>query len=119
MTRTIALLTVLSLIAVCLLASGAFAAPPIAAQDDVKQVYTSKCAVCHGEDGAGKTAKGKKLKIKDVRSPEVQKLTPAQWADAVLKGSGQDMDAFEKELGADMCKKLADYMRELSKTKAK
>lgn len=92
---------------------------PLAQQTDVKQVYTSKCAVCHGEDGAGKTAKGKKLKIKDIRSPEVQKLTPAQWADAVLKGSGQDMDAFEKELGADMCRKLADYMRELSKTKAK
>ena len=90
-------------------------AAPAFAQDDVKQVYLNKCAVCHGEDGAGKTAKGKKLKMKDVRQPEVQKLTPAQWADAILKGSGQDMESFEKELGADMCRKLAAYMRELAK----
>ena len=81
----------------------------------MKQVYTKQCAVCHGEDGAGKTAKGKKLKIKDVRAPEVQKLTPAQWTDAILKGMGEDMAPFEKEVGAEMAKKLAAYMRELAK----
>jgi len=29
-------------------------------QQDVKQTYLDKCSVCHGDDGAGKTAKGKK-----------------------------------------------------------
>jgi mono/diheme cytochrome c family protein len=90
---------------------------PAAAQEDVKQVYLNKCAVCHGEDGAGQTAKGKKLKMKDIRSADIQKQTPQQWADAIFKGVGQDMDAFGKELGADMSRKLADYMRELSKKK--
>jgi hypothetical protein len=47
----------------------------------------------------------------------VQKQTPQQWADAIFKGVGQDMDAYGKELGADMSRKLADYMRELSKKK--
>src|SRR5688572_3873339 len=82
-----------------------FPLAPAMAQDDVKQVYLNKCSVCHGEDGAGKTAKGKKLKIKDVRSPEVQKLTPEKWTEAILKGSGEDMDGYEKELGADMARK--------------
>lgn len=90
---------------------------PAAMQDDVKQVYLNKCAVCHGEDGKAQTAKGKKLKMKDIRSADVQKLTPAQWTDVIMKGSGQDMDAFGKELGAEVSRKLADYMRELSKTK--
>ena len=89
------------------------ARPPL--QDDVKQVYLNKCSVCHGEDGAGKTAKGKKLKMKDIRAADVQKMTQAQWTDAIIKGSGQDMDGFGKELGAEMSPKLADYMRELAK----
>ena len=95
---------------------GAFAASAAPVQDDVKDVYTKKCAVCHGEDGSANTARGKRLKMKDIRSPEVQKLTPAQWTEAVLKGT-KDMDGYEKELGADMCKKLADYMQELAKKK--
>jgi mono/diheme cytochrome c family protein len=98
------------------MASRSLAMQPVPAmQEDVKQVYLNKCSICHGEDGAGKTAKGKKLKVKDIRSAEVQKMTQAQWIDAIVKGSGQDMDGFGKELGADMSKKLADYMRELAK----
>jgi mono/diheme cytochrome c family protein len=100
-----------------LLAVTAVPSAPAAAQEDVKQVYLNKCAVCHGEDGAGQTAKGKKLKMKDIRSADVQKQTPQQWTDAIFKGVGQDMDAYGKELGADMSRKLADYMRELSKKK--
>ena len=89
------------------------AAAPL--QKDTKDVYLDKCAVCHGEDGKGLTAKGKKLKVKDISSPEVKKMTDAQLLDAVLKGKGNDMDGFEKDLGADTCKKLVAYMRSLAK----
>lgn len=98
---------------------GAFSHSSVAAapreQQTAKQVYLDKCSVCHGEDGAGKTAKGRKLNIKDIRDPEVQKMSPADWTNIILKGKGQDMDGFEKELGADMCKKLAAYMRDMAK----
>ena len=92
-------------------AASANAAPAATAQD----VYLDKCSVCHGQDGAGNTAKGRKLKVKNVRSPEVQKLSEAEMIDIVAKGKGKDMDGFEKELGKDMVKQLVEYYRSLAK----
>ena len=46
------------------------------AQGDAKDLYLNKCATCHGPDGMGKTAKGKKLKVncmachKDFKKPK-------------------------------------------------
>jgi mono/diheme cytochrome c family protein len=92
--------------------SVAAAAAPASAQD----VYLDKCSVCHGQDGAGNTAKGRKLKVKNVRSPEVQKLSEAEMIDIVAKGKGKDMDGFGKELGDDMVKQLVEYYRSLAKS---
>jgi mono/diheme cytochrome c family protein len=92
-------------------ATSTAATPAATAQD----VYLDKCSVCHGQDGAGNTAKGRKLKVKNVRSPEVQKLTEAEMIDIVAKGKGKDMDGFEKELGADMVKQLVAFYRSLAK----
>jgi cytochrome c6 len=92
--------------------SHAAAATPAASAQDV---YLDKCSVCHGQDGAGNTAKGRKLKVKNVRSPEVQKLSETEMIDIVAKGKGKDMDGFEKALGADMVKQLVTYYRSLAK----
>ena len=109
MTRTLLSISLISMIAaVSLLAT----APQ---QKEPRQVYLDKCAVCHGEDGKGQTAKGKKLKVKDVSSSEVKKMTDAQLLEVVLEGKGDDMDGFEKDLGSDMSKKLVAYMRSLAK----
>jgi len=89
------------------------AAPPPAAS--AQDVYLDKCSVCHGQDGAGNTAKGRKLKVKSAKSPEVQKLSEAEMLEIVSKGKGKDMDGFEKELGGDMVKQLVTYYRTLSK----
>ena len=84
------------------------------AQKDVKEVYLDKCAVCHGQDGAGKTAKGKKLKVKDVHEA-VAKLKPEEMAKIVETGKGDDMDGYGKELSKDQIKAVVDYYRSLAK----
>ena len=76
-------------------------------------VYRDKCTVCHGEDGAGKTAKGKKLKVKDVHDT-VKTLTAEQMAEVVTKGKDPDMDAFGKELTPDQVKQIVAYYRDLA-----
>jgi mono/diheme cytochrome c family protein len=77
-------------------------------------IYLDKCSVCHGTDGAGKTAKGKKLKVKDVRET-IGTLTADQMIVIVTKGKGDDMDAFAKDYSADQIKALVEYYRGLAK----
>ncbi|HKT80939.1 MAG TPA: cytochrome c [Vicinamibacterales bacterium] len=79
-----------------------------------EEVYLDKCAVCHGPDGAGKTAKGRKLKVKDVRET-AGKMTVEQMIAVVTKGKDPDMDAFGKELGDEMVKQIVAYYRGLAK----
>jgi mono/diheme cytochrome c family protein len=96
--------------------SAAVSAPrPLPPQQSAQDVYLDKCAVCHAKDGSGNTAKGKKVKAKDLRSAEVQKMTDAELIDAVANGKGKDMDGFQKELGADTVKQLVAYCRSLAK----
>jgi mono/diheme cytochrome c family protein len=94
---------------------GSSMASPAPQAAQAQDVYLDKCAVCHAKDGSGNTAKGKKVKAKDLRSAEVQKMTDAQLIDAVANGKGKDMDGFQKELGADTVKQLVAYCRSLAK----
>jgi mono/diheme cytochrome c family protein len=88
------------------------ATPPA---DSPQDVYLDKCAVCHAKDGSGNTVKGRKLKVKDLRGPEAQKLSEAEMIEIVSKGKGKDMDGFQKELGSDMIKQIVQYYRTLAK----
>ena len=78
-------------------------------------IYGHKCAVCHGKDGAAKTAKGKKVKAKDIRET-INKMSEAEMIKIVEDGKGKDMDSFKKELGKDEIKALVEYFRGLAKT---
>ncbi len=80
----------------------------------ISELYLDRCAVCHAADGTGKTAKGRKLKVEDVRKTVV-KLTVAQMIEVTTKGKAPDMDAFGKEFSADQIKQLVDYYRDLAK----
>ena len=83
--------------------------------DSPQDVYLDKCAVCHAKDGSGNTVKGRKLKVKDLRGPDAQKLSEAEMIEIVSKGKGKDMDGFQKELGTDMIKQIVEYYRGLAK----
>lgn len=85
-------------------------APAATAED----AYLDNCAICHGADGAGQTARGKKLKLKDLRSAEVQKLTDAQLTEIIAKGKGKDMPGYEKDLGKDGVAGQVAHMRALA-----
>ena len=92
---------------VLMTAMGAFA------QKDAKATYGSKCAICHGPDGAAKTARGKKLKIKSAQEMAA-KMSAADMAKIVSDGKG-DMPGFSKELSKEDITAIVDYYRGLGK----
>lgn len=100
---------------VCFLLSAGEASFGSSPQASAQDVYLDKCSICHAKDGSGNTAKGRKLKVKDVRSAEVQKMSEADMIDVVAKGKGKDMDGYEKDLGKDMVKNIVEYYRSLAK----
>jgi mono/diheme cytochrome c family protein len=88
---------------------------PLVAQD-AAAIYKTKCAACHGPDGKGDTAMGKKLGVRDFSSPEVQKQSDSELIAATAKGKNK-MPAYEKSLKENEIKDLIAYIRQLGKRK--
>lgn len=82
-----------------------------AAFDDAATTFKAKCASCHGLDGSGNSAVGKKLGVRDLRSAEVKKMTDAQMNTIITKGKGKMPAA--KDLSADQVKGIVAYVRSL------
>ena len=83
------------------------------AADDTQAVFKQKCATCHGADGTGQTPAGKAMKVPDLTTAEMKKVSDAQFADAIEKGKGK-MPAI-KGLSAAQVKELVAYCRQLGK----
>ncbi|HSP33761.1 MAG TPA: cytochrome c [Thermoanaerobaculia bacterium] len=86
-------------------------ASPLAAADGAA-LFKSKCAGCHGADGAGQTTMGKTLKIRDLRVDEVQKQTDVELTKVISGGKGK-MPAYGKQLSTDDVKALIAHIRTL------
>ena len=86
------------------------------AQSGGEALYKQKCQVCHAPDGSGDTVMGKKLGAKDLKSPEVQKLSDAE-IDNIIKNGKDKMKGFEGKLTNDEIKSLVAYVRDLAKKK--
>jgi mono/diheme cytochrome c family protein len=82
-------------------------------QKSAEDVYLDKCSVCHGRDGAAKTAKGKKVKAKDVRDT-IKTMSEDEMFKIVENGKGKDMDSYKKELSKDQIKELVEFYRSLA-----
>lgn len=91
-----------------LVASTAFAA------DSGADLFKTKCASCHGATGAGDTAMGKSLKLKDLGSADAQKASDADLANVIAKGK-KPMPAYEGKLTNDQIQDLVKYTRTLKK----
>ena len=85
---------------------------PAAVFADGESTYKTRCNACHGPDGSGQTPVGKSLKVKDLRSPEIQKLTDAEITKSLTDGKGK-MPA--SKLSADDIKAVIGYVRSLKK----
>lgn len=85
-----------------------------AVADDVKDLYKTKCAACHGADGKGETPAGKKFSAHDFHSADVQKQTDPELIE-ILRSGKNKMPAYKAKLSDDQIKDLVKYVRELGK----
>jgi cytochrome c6 len=92
------------------------AAGAVAQNTSAKDLFASKCAMCHGPDGSAHTAMGKALKIRDFHSADVQKQSDADLKTVITKGKGK-MPAFNGKLTGEQIEQLVGYIREMGKKK--
>jgi mono/diheme cytochrome c family protein len=74
--------------------------------------FRTKCAMCHGPDGAGSEI-GKSMNAPDLRSAAVQKLPDAGLAQVIANGKG-GMPSFKASLNAGQIHEIVAYIRTLA-----
>jgi cytochrome c6 len=77
--------------------------------------FRMKCAMCHGQDGAGSEV-GKSMNVPDLRSSVVQKLPDAQLAQIISDGKG-GMPPFKSSLSEAQIHDLVSHVRSLRQRK--
>ncbi len=95
---------VLTIVAGLMLTSAAFA-------QSGADLFKSKCAMCHGPDGAKENAA---MGVKPLTGADVQKATDAELTAAITNGKGK-MPAYKGKLTDDQIKDLVKYVRSLKK----
>src|ERR1700741_515227 len=77
--------------------------------------FRTKCAMCHGPDGAGSSV-GKSMNVPDLRSSVVQNKADAELAQIISNGKG-GMPAFKSSFSDDQIHALVTYVRSLHQKK--
>jgi mono/diheme cytochrome c family protein len=84
------------------------------AAQDAASLYKAKCAACHGADAKGETAIGKKMSIRDLAAPDVQKMSDDELTTIIADGKDK-MPSYKKSLKPEQIKDLVGYIRSLAK----
>jgi mono/diheme cytochrome c family protein len=92
----------------------AFALSTVSAAQSGADVFKSKCAVCHGATGAGDTAMGKNMKLKDLGSADVQGMSDADLNGIITNGKDK-MPKYDGKLSKDQINDLVKYIRTMKK----
>jgi cytochrome c6 len=80
-----------------------------------EDIFKRRCAGCHGANGAGQTTIGKNLKVRDLRSADVQKQTDQEFIAIIAKGKGR-MPPYENKLTKEQIAELVKFIRSLKKS---
>ena len=97
-----------------ILAIGAFLAVPLLGAEDGAALFKARCAMCHGPDGSGLTPVGKSLKVRNLRSADVQKQSDAELAKIISNGKGK-MPAMKANLSDADIRTLVAHIRTFKK----
>jgi cytochrome c553 len=89
----------------------------LAQAEDAQVIWDKQCAKCHGKDGKGQTAMGKKLSIRDLSDAKVQaEITDADITKAIKEGVEKDGKRLMKPaegVSDEEVKALAAHVRAL------
>jgi cytochrome c6 len=92
------------------------ALPVLADGPDAAAIFKSKCAMCHAADGSGNTPTGKSMKVRDLRSEEIQKMKDEELEKVIESGKAK-MPAYKTKLSGAEIDALVKYIRDLGKKK--
>ncbi len=92
----------------------------VCAQDEGAALFKANCARCHNMNGDGKTPAAEKMKIPDLRSPEIQKMSDEELYQTI--GSGAQHKQYphtylSKGMHPGEIKELVAYIRTLKAKK--
>ncbi len=77
-------------------------------------LFKSRCALCHGADGRGKTSLGQQLKAADLHSAPVQSQSSKALHNIILHGKG-NMPPFEGQLTDEQIDQVLKFVRQFGK----
>jgi mono/diheme cytochrome c family protein len=105
------------LVAMILMALVVMYATPLFAADVAagKDLYTKKCASCHGAAGEGKDSVAKlfKVDLKPLSSKEIQSMSDADIKKTILEGTGKMKGI--KDVDGKAADDIVAYVRTLAK----